>query len=169
MTPEGLHNLWLTMIRQAFHNGIAMLGANFKYLSVTIVLMILSALAGFLAASLKPQSTPAVNLKAQAPASNPLFISQTANVQAKITDVSGNKIKVMDDKNQSGEFTLNDKFIVYVPGSDSKVASASSEPKSIIKNKLSYIVLQLINGDYQVTSISYPPEPSPLPSTSAAR
>lgn len=147
---------------------------RFLYLIIALILVIVSGTVGYLAGKGTGASVTPIQ-------SSKLFQTQTANIQGKITKVNGSTITIVDDKNQTGEFTLSPKAVFYkqdelpVPGKPYS-ASASSDMKSISLNTHAIISLEVVDGNYQVTSISYipavlqapppdsiPPTPPPIP------
>ena len=134
----------------------------------TIVLALSAGIIGF---ALGRYYTPPPNqtlkpteIKNEQPKTNPLFRSQSATFQGEITKVSGNKISVKDEKGQTGDFSVADKVVIYKFKEGVSQASVSSDLKTIDTGKQALVVLELINGQYQVVSISYlPPPPTPKP------
>ena len=137
-----------------------------KY-ATTIVLVVIAAALGFLFG--KQGQMP--GLKTQNPlstesqtAQNSLLKSQTATFQGEITKVNGQNIDVKSDSGQTGSFPVSSKVVVYKFSSGSTQASASSDLKSIETGKSALIMLELMDGKYQVVSVSYlPPAPAPKP------
>lgn len=128
----------------------------------TIVLALSAGIIGFaLGRYNAPQinQTLAPSTREEQPKTSPLFRSQTATFQGEITKVSGNKLSVKDDKGQTGDFPVSNKVVIYKFKAGSNQASASSDLKSIDIGKQALVILELVNGKYQVTSISYLPPP----------
>ena len=86
---------------------------------------------------------------------NPLFKTQAATFQGKITSVSGKTLQVESEAGQKGEFGVSDKVVIYKFASDSPTASSSSDLKTIDTGKQAIISLELMGGKYQAISISY--------------
>lgn len=132
--------------------------------AVTVVVIVLAAVIGFVAGKTNPNSSspPPIStlnntkttdsLEAM---SNPLFKSQTALFEGKINSVTGNNIQVESQSGQKGEFSLSDKLAIYKFPNNSSVASASSDVKTIETGKQVLMTLELINNKYQAVSISY--------------
>lgn len=147
-----------------------------RYLVLAVTLSVTSAIVGYWLGqsgikNLSQTAQPVQQLLSNGsslPASK-LFQTQTATVLGKITAVSSNSITVMDEKNQTDQFILSQKWVVYKT-SNNLQASPSSDLKSIEKEKLVMVTLELIDGSYQVVSIAYlpptPTGPSPTPPTS---
>lgn len=137
------------------------------YLIIALIVALISGVLGFMAGQGRLVKTPltstiqSINTNSSIESSK-LFQSQTANIQGKITKVSASSISVVDDKNQAGEFTVSKKLVIYksqdlpVPGRP-YTASASADLKSIDLNKSALISLEVIDGSYQVVSISFIP------------
>ena len=136
-----------------------------------IATIVLAFSAGIIGFALGRYYTPPPNqtlkpteIKNEQPKTNPLFRSQSATFQGEITKVSGNKISVKDEKGQTGDFSVADKVVIYKFKEGVSQASVSSDLKTIDTGKQALVVLELINGQYQVVSISYlPPPPTPKP------
>ena len=92
---------------------------------------------------------------------NPLFQFQTAIIpEGKVTALNKNILTVTNDKNQMGEFPLSKRLAIYKPKEpNSKNASSSSDIKSIELNQKATIVLSFSNGQFEVTEVSYIPQP----------
>lgn len=88
---------------------------------------------------------------------SPLFKSQTAMVEGKVVEVGENSLTVEGLGNGKEQFPVSNKFVVYVPVKNTRTATASSQLKLVEKDKDSLIVLELIEGKYQVVSVSYIP------------
>ena len=79
-------------------------------------------------------------------ATNPLFKSQSATFQGKITKISGRTLTVESDTGQKGEFEISEKVAIYKFAPNSSVASASADIKTIETGKQVLISLNLITG-----------------------
>ncbi|MBI2011204.1 hypothetical protein HYS91_00400 [Candidatus Daviesbacteria bacterium] len=94
---------------------------------------------------------------------SPLFKAQTATIQGKITKIDGSTITVTSQDNQAETFPLDSNFTIYKHTSGTSFAAAlPGSDKQIELNKDSIIVLNVKDGDYKVSSISYlspPPKP----------
>lgn len=136
-----------------------------KYLLAIIVLIAVSATSGFLVgrASNTQSLTTTTTTKTAAPKQNTIFTTQTATVQGKISSVSGSKVTVLNEKNQTGEFTLSPKVVIYKFAPGSSQATATQDIKSIETDKNVLVTLELANGQYQVTQIAFLPPPPPPP------
>lgn len=93
-----------------------------------------------------------------APKTNSIFTSQVAYIQGKITKVDDKTLTIEKTASQSASFPISNKFVSYVPKPNSPQATASADLKSIQTNKPALVSLELINGEYQIISVSYIPE-----------
>lgn len=135
-----------------------------KYLLAIIVLISVSAVSGFLVGrASNTQSLTPTTVKTEAPKQNTIFTTQTATVQGKITNVSGSKVSVANEKNQTGEFTLSPKVVIYKFAPGSSQATASQDVNSIETQKNVLVTLELSGNQYQITQISFLPPPPPPP------
>ncbi|TSC85723.1 MAG: hypothetical protein G01um10147_1114 [Microgenomates group bacterium Gr01-1014_7] len=134
-----------------------------KYL-VTVILVVVAAVAGFLFGSAGSTKTglPQITTGNQSVAKNPIFKSQTATFQGIITKVDGSELSVKDDSGNTDTFSVSSKAVIYKFTGSSSQASASSDLKSIDTDKQALVMLELIDGKYQIVSVSYlPPPPKP--------
>ena len=129
---------------------------------LTAIFIISFALLGFIGGRLtsngKSTNPPPTQTKVTASleaAQNPLFKTQSATFQGKITSVSGRTLIVESDTGQKGEFEISEKVAIYKFAPNSSVASASADIKTIETGKQVLISLDLITGKYQAISISY--------------
>lgn len=98
---------------------------------------------------------------------SPLFRSQTANVKAMLVDFTNNKLTLKDDNGQQDSFTVAPNVAVF-EFTDTTSPPKPTDLKLIKKDREALIVLQLVNGEYQVNTVSYlpktttpPPPPKP--------
>lgn len=85
----------------------------------------------------------------------PLFKSQTATFQGKITKINGKTLDVEADNGQKGRFDLSDKVIIYTFTGSTSIASPSTDLKLLETDKKVIINLELINGKFQAVAVSY--------------
>lgn len=131
---------------------------NFVYLIPALTLIIISAVLGYTFGVYQTEQQTAQSVKQpQQSPDNPLFQFQTATIQGKITKLTDNQITIADSKGQVGQFPLSSKLTIYRPSEGTKPAYASTDPKTISLNEPTSVLLQLMDGVYQVVSISYPP------------
>ena len=141
-----------------------------RYIAVFIVLIVvLSALAGFggyyfgINQATFSQKT---NGKALVE-SSAIFQTQTASILGKVVKAEGDKITVVDQSNKEGAFPVSKKFVIYKPVKNSNQATPSSDLKMIDPTQQAFISLEVIDGKYQVVSITYLPpvlsNPPPAP------
>ncbi len=135
-----------------------------KYL-VSVILVIAAAVLGYLfgaasASRLAPSPSPVIQQSVVA--RNPIFKSQTAIFQGVITQVSGRNLAVKDDKGTTATFPVSSKVVIYKFNGNSPQATGSSDLQTIETGKQVLVMLELINNQYQVTSVSFlPPPPKP--------
>lgn len=102
--------------------------------------------------SRQSQAVPNKSLAGQ----NLIFKTQTASIEGKITDIENNTTTITNDQGQSDSFLLSTKLVIYKPEKEgSPRASASTDIKSINLNQKSLIILEMVDGKYQVVSISH--------------
>jgi len=124
---------------------------------------VLSFSAGFLLSQYGPdfKSTKdkngQLNKKAGLP-SSPLFKSQTAIVQGTIIKVDQSNLVVSDNKNQTDSFPIYSNVVIYKSDPTSPRITPATGKEKIVTNEQAAIVLELIDGKYQVISITYPPK-----------
>src|SRR3989344_7001421 len=91
--------------------------------------------------------------KLSAPSSNEFFDIQTAMVNGKITNVSGNNIEVENTKGLKGTVELSKNLIIN--DLINPLATPSGDLKKIQTGKNAQIVLNLIDGKYQAVTINF--------------
>lgn len=96
---------------------------------------------------------------APVPETQKIFQEQSAAVQGTITKVDNQTLSVTNTTGENGQFPISPRIVVYSFRPGSTQASASSDIKTITTGKQALIKLELENGQYQVTSISYLPTP----------
>lgn len=89
----------------------------------------------------------------KAPTANELFKSQNAIIEGQINSVSGKKLFITNRKGVKGSVELSDS--VSINDLDNPLSAPSSDLKNIKTNKDASIYLNMINGSYLVTNISY--------------
>jgi hypothetical protein len=89
--------------------------------------------------------------------SDSFFESQGANVNGQILKVSGQTILFKNNQKQTRQFILADKIAIMKPGQTDLPPLISSSIKDIDLNKDAGIVLKVLNGKYEVTTINYSP------------
>lgn len=143
---------------------------SYFYFIIGLILVIIAGLGGYFIGFSKPGAAPSSQQIAQkatqAAENSPIIKQQTATIQGKITSISDNAITVINDQNQSDQFSLSNKLVVYKPINTSQ-AGASTDVKDIKTDTLAFIILELVDGKYQVVSISYPPDAASLPTPPA--
>lgn len=87
---------------------------------------------------------------------SPLFESQRATINGEVLGFTTDTVTIKSANGKTEEFPLYSKVLIYTPIAG-KPASSSSEIKAIQINKFAFIVLDFIEGKYQVAHISYPP------------
>lgn len=134
------------------------------------VIIILFAFYSF-RSTLFPTTTPVIQKPAPTSPSqdNSFFDSQSATVQGTITKITSSTVSITNDKGISGNLPISSKVLIYDYNNVTQknqeglpIASASSDLKKVEIGKKASLFLELIDGRYQVTSISYFPSlPTP--------
>ena len=91
------------------------------------------------------------------------FNTQTATVQGKISLVSGSTISIINDHNQTEQFSASPKIVVYKFTPGSTQSKAYPDIKALETGKEATFTLDLTNGSYQVVSVTYLGAPPPPP------
>lgn len=90
------------------------------------------------------------------PQKKPIFKSQIATIEGSITEVKNNMATITNDQGQSDTFLLSTKLVIYKPEkAGSPRAISSADIKQINLNQKALIVLEMIDGNYQIVSISH--------------
>lgn len=97
--------------------------------------------------TLFPKSSPAPSLEDD----QVLLIDHTATVKGQILSKEGMSILVTNDKGQFAPMKLSPTVVIYTPPNN----SPSSDLNSLELNKEVVILLEFMDGKYQVVSISY--------------
>lgn len=130
---------------------------SWQYIVIVLIVGIASAVIGYSLGYQKylglKNYTDANTIK-----TSPLFQIQTAIIpEGKIIILENNILTVENDQNQKAGFPLSKKLTVYKPVKPgSSEATASSDIKAIETDRKAAIVLDFIDGQYQVSQISYP-------------
>ncbi len=128
-----------------------------KYLLV-IILLILAFAAGFFSGkniANNPQMASKQAGSTKAPQPNSIFKMQQAFIQGTITKVDGQIVTVKNDQGVSSAFPASKRISIYQSSPNSKQSTASSDLKIISIGIPALVSLELVNGEYQITSISY--------------
>ena len=103
-------------------------------------------------------TSPATNLPISTnTAASSLYSSQTANIRGQITKVDGETLTIKNLNNQAtGEHQASSRVLITKASArPDKLASPSSDLSTIELNKEALIQLEMIGGQYQITSIQY--------------
>lgn len=88
-----------------------------------------------------------------------LFKTQTATVQGEIIKVDPSSLTVKDETGKIEEFPISERIVIYKAlAEDPKRSKAYSDIKMIETNKLKVIMLEAIDGKYQIVSVSDLPQ-----------
>jgi hypothetical protein len=132
---------------------------------VTVFLILLAAGIGFFAGQKYGEMSR--NAKAPKDASNSLFANQEATIRGKITQRDNNTLIVKSDSGQSGKVKVSDQVIINRFDERARPATPSSDLRSIELNKDVTLLLNFVNGEYVVSTITYfpplPPRRPPAP------
>ena len=134
---------------------------NFKYLTLTIILMVLAAVAGFYVGNSKGTKVSLLPNQINLPGtteSSPLFGSQSATINGKITQLNGQTATVTDFKNQTAQFPVSLKVIIFKIGTNPALSSPSADLKSIELNRPAIINLGYTNNQFEITSVRFLPK-----------
>lgn len=127
---------------------------NKSFILISVVLIIISAVSGYWVGQSKLYQTPPKAAASPSPVDNPLFDRKLATFKGEVVAVKGNKIQFKNDSGKAGELTLAPGVIINSPTSG-KGATISANPSSIEVGKRVYVETSLVNGEYQVTALSY--------------
>ena len=127
----------------------------------------------FLSSSLKPNPTPKNDQEQQKGdlvKISPVFDNQVAYLNGKITKLNGDTATVQNLAGKSDDFPLAKGILIYFPPNKNSSASPSStDLKDIQLNKDAFISLGVVNGKFEISSISYTlPTSNPKVSTPSA-
>lgn len=86
---------------------------------------------------------------------SPIFQNQTASLMGKISKIEGSMATILKDGKED-TFPLASNFIFYLPVENSPISTASANLSLVRLNEDVSITLQVLDGEYKVTSISYP-------------
>lgn len=128
-----------------------------------IIGIIIGLLIGIAAVKLLPQKNgdTQVMVDNKATEDNPIFTSQFATINGKITSIDETSLTVQSGVNTS-KFNLNQPIFISKPSSLSRPASPSGDIKIVPLNEFATLNLQKIAGEYKVTTISLLP-PTGIP------
>lgn len=99
---------------------------------------------------------------------SPVFQNQTATVLGKISKTEGDKATIVSQDNKEETFPVAKKFVLYKPVRNNQ-ATPSSDLKQIDPNMDAFINLEVIDGKYQIVSITYLPPIPPAPMVPAPK
>lgn len=128
---------------------------NKNLVILIVILVIISAISGFWVGQAKlyqAQNSSKILPKSN-PLDNPLFDRKIATFKGEIVAVNGNKIQFKNDLGKTGELTLAPGVIISSAGKVTATVSAS--PSSIEVGKRVFVETTLVNGEYQISAISY--------------
>ena len=132
---------------------------HMRYVILTVILMLTAGIAGYTVGNLKPilkNITPQLNQnQTRVTKTNPMFQSQSATVTGKIVSVNGSNITVTDAKNQTDQFPLSKRLIIFKLSAEGGISSPSADLKSIEVNKDATLNLELNNNHFEVVAIRY--------------
>lgn len=99
-------------------------------------------------------TTPATSSKKNSKVFNPIFKSQTAQIEGTIDKIEGSTLTISSGGN-TDKFTLDDSVVVYHQKKGDPVLKPAGGKDEIETNKPATINLQVINNDFKVVSIIY--------------
>lgn len=136
-----------------------MLGFHTRSLIITIVLVILAALGGFLGGALSGNQTSEAGKGGAAKAGkndklSPLFDSQTATINGEIEKAENFKVEIKK-KGLTESFALSPQFIIYKYATSSAQPTTFTNTTDIELGKTANVMLEKVGGEYKIISISY--------------
>ena len=145
---------------------ILKLSMHLKYTAVIIFSVVIAALLGYAAGNAKllsqsPLPQLAQNISMQETKISPLFESQTATITGMVTALNGNTITITDQKNQSDQFAVSNRMLIFKLSLTGPSSSPSADLKSVELNKPAVFSLEKNGQNYEVISIRYLPITSP--------
>lgn len=154
-------NLRLTFSKKEF---ILKLRFHMRYTFLTVVLMLIAAIIGFVIGNLKPVLSPSLPQLSQnfttqsAPKDSPLFDTQSATIIGSVTALNGNVLTITGQKNQSGQFSASNRMLTFKLSLTGPSSSPSADLKSVDLNKPAIFTLEKSADQYEVVSIRYLPK-----------
>jgi hypothetical protein len=133
-----------------------------RYFWISVVLVLASLAGGFFAGQFYSAKQAA---KPPKEAANSLFVNQEATIRGKITNSDNNTLTVQSNTGQTGSVKLGEQLIINRFDERARPATPSSDPKTIELNRDVTLLLNFVNGEYLVNTITYFP---PIPNRPAA-
>lgn len=101
-----------------------------------------------------PKQTPAQKIT-----KNPVFKSQLGIFTGTITAINGKTMSLKSGQGESGNFDLAPGYIIYKKTPNKTTETAGSDLTTIKPPQQASIQLELLNGQYLITSVVLLPEP----------
>lgn len=143
------------------------LDCHMKFVALTVILMLISAVVGFTTGNLQTNkgyttqsNNPIQNAINKTTQTTSLFESQTATITGSVTAKNDKSLTITNTKNEPGQFLASDQIIVVDMAAKTNPA-APGNIDAVTLNKPALIQLQMEAGEYKVLSISYLPENTP--------
>lgn len=100
---------------------------------------------------------------------SPLFQTQTASIQGEIIAVGQSSVTIKDKKDATDTFPVSTNVVVYKNTQSSGRILPATGITQIDTNQEAVILLEVVDGKYQVISVTYPSKATAIqPSTQSA-
>lgn len=99
---------------------------------------------------------------------SPLFQTQTASIQGEIIAVGESSVTIKDKKDATDTFPVSTNVVVYKNTQSSGRILPATGITQIDTNQEAVILLEVVDGKYQVISVTYPSKATTIPSTTSA-
>lgn len=147
--------------------------ASPKLLTLVAVLMVLAGATGYFLGrgNYAGVNTPLTNSSTQ---QNSIFLLQTATIQGQVVKIDGKNLTVKNsNNNEQASFETAEPLSITRMNKQGKIDSNSTDFSTIEKDKTVFINLQMFEGKYKITQITYVPEEllkpaAPPPATGSA-
>lgn len=146
-----------------------------KSLIILLAIAVVSFSSGFLVGQYGPDFKGAKDktnkqaLKENVVTTSPLFQTQTASIQGEIIAVGESSVTIKDKKDATDTFPVSTNVVVYKNTQSSGRILPATGITQIDTNQEAVILLEVVDGKYQVISVTYPPKATAIqPSTQSA-
>lgn len=130
-----------------------------KHIGAIVLLLIIGTLTGFYLGRYSLQGQLSLTGTQQSQEASPFFQTQSASVQAEVSNVDGKNVTLKNQKGETKTFPVSAKLAIFKFSGKSPFASSSADLASVEKGKQAVVVLELVGNQYQIVSISYNPTP----------
>lgn len=142
-----------------------------KSLIIFLAIAVVSFSSGFLMGQYGPDFKGAKDktnkqaLKENVVTTSSLFQTQTASIQGEITSVGESSITIKNKSGATDTFPVSTNVVVYKNTQSSGRVLPATGITQIDINQEVVILLEVVDGKYQVISITYPPKATPTQSS----